>query len=52
MLGLELVRNRQAVEETARVIQLALGKELILLSCGTFVNVIRVLIPLIITDDQ
>ncbi len=56
MLGLELVRDRKtkepAKEEAARVTQLALEKGLILLSCGTFGNVIRTLIPLVISDDQ
>jgi len=56
MLGLELVRDRltkePAAQETARVVKLALDKGLILLSCGTFGNVIRVLMPLVITDDQ
>ncbi len=56
MLGLELVKDRQskepAVAETTRVIQLALEKGLILLSCGTFDNVIRVLMPLTIDDDH
>ena len=56
MVGLELVRDRQtkapAAEETLRVVRLALEKGLILLPCGTFGNVIRMLMPLVITAEQ
>jgi len=56
MIGLELVKNRgtkePAVEETARVVRLALEKGLILISCGTFGNVVRTLVPLVVSDEQ
>ena len=56
MLALELVRDREtrepAVEATTGVIKAALDRSLILLSCGTFGNVVRTLVPLVISDDQ
>jgi 4-aminobutyrate aminotransferase/(S)-3-amino-2-methylpropionate transaminase len=56
MLGLELVKDREtkepAPEETAKVLRLALERGLILLSCGTFGNVVRILAPLVISDQE
>jgi 4-aminobutyrate aminotransferase/(S)-3-amino-2-methylpropionate transaminase len=56
MIGLELVRDREtkepAVEETKKIIQRCFEKNLILLSCGSFGNVIRILMPFVITDEQ
>jgi 4-aminobutyrate aminotransferase-like enzyme len=38
-------------ELTSRLLKAALERGLILLSCGTFGNTVRVLVPLTITDD-
>jgi len=56
MLGLELVRDREtkepAAEEAKKLVQLCYDKGLIILSCGNFGNVIRTLMPFVITDEQ
>jgi 4-aminobutyrate aminotransferase / (S)-3-amino-2-methylpropionate transaminase / 5-aminovalerate transaminase len=56
MLALELVKDRKtkqpAPEETAVVVKYAFEKGLILLSCGSYSNVIRTMMPLVITDEQ
>ncbi len=56
MLALELVKDRKtkepATEEAKALVQFSYEKGLILLACGTFGNVIRVLAPFVITDDQ
>jgi 4-aminobutyrate aminotransferase / (S)-3-amino-2-methylpropionate transaminase / 5-aminovalerate transaminase len=56
MLAIELVRDRNsktpAPELTARVIEEALGRGLILLGAGVYGNCIRVLCPLTIPDDE
>ncbi len=56
MIGLELVRDRKtkepAAEETKKIINYAYEHGLIVLTCGRFNNVIRTLMPLVITDDQ
>jgi 4-aminobutyrate aminotransferase/(S)-3-amino-2-methylpropionate transaminase len=56
MLALELVKDRQtkqpAPEETAAVVKYAWEKGLLLLSCGSYSNVIRTMMPLVITDEQ
>ncbi|OGR28367.1 MAG: 4-aminobutyrate transaminase [Desulfobacterales bacterium RIFOXYA12_FULL_46_15] len=56
MLGLELVRDRKtkepAAEEAKKLTRFCYEKGLILLSCGNFGNVIRTLMPLVITDEQ
>ncbi len=56
MLGLELVKNREnkepAADEAKALVQFCHARGLILLSCGTFGNVIRTLMPLVITDEQ
>ncbi len=56
MLALELVKDREtkepAVEEAKALVKFCFDKGLILLSCGSFGNVIRTLMPLVITDEQ
>lgn len=56
MIGLELVRNREtkepATEEAKKLVQRCFEKGLILLACGNFGNVIRTLMPFVITDEQ
>ncbi len=56
MLALELVRDREkktpAAEETKRLVRLCYEKGLVLISCGHHGNVIRTLMPLVITDAQ
>jgi 4-aminobutyrate aminotransferase / (S)-3-amino-2-methylpropionate transaminase / 5-aminovalerate transaminase len=56
MLALELVRDRQtkepATDETKKLVKLCYDKGLVVLSCGNFGNVIRTLMPLVITDEQ
>ncbi|MCX5839580.1 MAG: 4-aminobutyrate--2-oxoglutarate transaminase [Deltaproteobacteria bacterium] len=56
MLALELVKNREtkepAADETKAIVKYCVDKGLILLSCGTYGNVIRNLMPLVITDEQ
>jgi 4-aminobutyrate aminotransferase/(S)-3-amino-2-methylpropionate transaminase len=56
MIGLELVKSRQskepATDETKKLIRLCYEKGLIILSCGVHHNVVRILVPLIVTDDQ
>jgi 4-aminobutyrate aminotransferase/(S)-3-amino-2-methylpropionate transaminase len=56
MIALELVKDRSTREpfpEGARAMeQFAFEHGLILLACGTHGNVIRVLMPLVITDQE
>ena len=56
MMGLELVRDREkkvpASDEAKTLVRLCYEKGLIVLSCGNFSNVIRTLMPLVITDEQ
>ena len=56
MLGIELVKDREtkepATDETKKLTQVCYDKGLIILSCGKYGNVIRTLMPLVITDDQ
>ncbi|CCK78299.1 MULTISPECIES: 4-aminobutyrate--2-oxoglutarate transaminase [Desulfobacula] len=56
MLALELVKDRQtrepAAAEAKKLTQLCYEKGLVLLSCGNFGNVIRTLMPFVITDEQ
>ena len=55
MLGLELVKgeNREpAADEAKQLTSYCLEKGLILLSCGCYGNIIRVLAPFVITDEQ
>ena len=56
MMGIELVKDRQtkepAADETKELANRCLEKGLIVLSCGNYSNVIRTLMPLVITDEQ
>ena len=56
MLALELVIDPEskepAVELTKQTTAGARDRGLILLSCGTYANVIRILVPLVIDDDD
>ena len=56
MIGIELVKDREtkepAKEETGQIIQECLAQGLIIIGAGIFGNVIRMLMPLVITDDQ
>jgi len=56
MLGLELVRDRvtkePATDEAKELVRRCFEKGLIVLSCGNFGNVIRTLMPFVITDEQ
>ena len=55
MLGLELVKgeNREpAADEAKQLTSFCLEKGLVLLSCGSYGNIIRILAPFVITDDQ
>jgi 4-aminobutyrate aminotransferase/(S)-3-amino-2-methylpropionate transaminase len=56
MVAIELVKNRKAdapdAELTKAVAQAAGRRGLILLSCGLYSNVIRILAPLTIPDTQ
>jgi len=56
MLALELVKDREtkepAADEAKALVKFCFEKGLIILSCGNFGNVIRALMPLVITDEQ
>jgi len=56
MQAIELVRDRAtkepAKDETARIVDLACRRGLLLIKAGTFDNVIRILVPLVVTDEQ
>jgi 4-aminobutyrate aminotransferase/(S)-3-amino-2-methylpropionate transaminase len=56
MLALELVKDREtkepAADEAKALAEKCHQKGLILLSCGNFGNVIRTLMPFVITDEQ
>ena len=56
MLAMELVRDRHskqpAADEAKKLVKLCFDKGLVLISCGNFGNVIRTLMPLVITDEQ
>jgi 4-aminobutyrate aminotransferase/(S)-3-amino-2-methylpropionate transaminase len=56
MLAMELVRDRErktpAVEETKELIRLCYDRGLVVISCGHFGNVIRTLMPFVITDEE
>jgi 4-aminobutyrate aminotransferase/(S)-3-amino-2-methylpropionate transaminase len=55
MMAMELVRDREtkepAAEEAKKLVQICFDKGLVLISCGNYGNVIRTLMPLVITDD-
>ena len=56
MLALELVKDRgskePATEETKALTRFCFDRGLIILVCGSYDNVIRTLMPLVITDEQ
>lgn len=56
MLGIELVRDRVTKEpankEAKELVKFCYDRGLVILSCGNFGNVIRTLMPLVITDEQ
>jgi len=56
MLALELVKDRvtkePAADQAKALVKFCYEKGLIILSCGNFSNVIRTLMPLVITDEQ
>jgi 4-aminobutyrate aminotransferase/(S)-3-amino-2-methylpropionate transaminase len=56
MLALELVTHREtkepAADLTKRTTEAARERGLILLSCGMHGNVVRILVPLVISDDD
>ncbi|MDD2850661.1 MAG: 4-aminobutyrate--2-oxoglutarate transaminase [Desulfuromonadaceae bacterium] len=56
MLALELVRDRESKEpasdEADKLVSLCYEKGLIVLACGNHHNVIRTLMPLVITDEE
>lgn len=56
MMAFELVKDRKnkvpAKEETKAVIEEAYKNGLILLSAGLYSNVIRILVPLVVTEEQ
>ena len=56
MIALELVKDRHtkspAPEETKALVKYCFDRGLIILSCGTYGNVLRFLMPLVITDEQ
>jgi 4-aminobutyrate aminotransferase/(S)-3-amino-2-methylpropionate transaminase len=54
MVAMEFVKDRETKEPlpVKDIVQYAVHKGLILLSAGVYNNVIRVLMPLVITDDQ
>ena len=56
MMAMELVCDREtkkpATEQAKRLVQTCFEKGLMILSCGNYGNVIRTLMPLVITDAQ
>jgi len=56
MIGMELVKNRQSKEpagdEAGELVKRCYERGLIIIRCGPYHNVIRILVPLVITDDQ
>lgn len=55
MLGLELVKGEKrepAANEAKKLAAFCLERGLIILVCGTYSNVVRVLVPFVITDEQ
>jgi 4-aminobutyrate aminotransferase / (S)-3-amino-2-methylpropionate transaminase / 5-aminovalerate transaminase len=56
MLAMELVRDRETKEpattEAKALVKYCYEKGLVILSCGNFGNVIRTLMPLVISDEQ
>jgi len=56
MIAMELVQDRQskapATEETKALVNYCFDKGLIILACGSHGNILRFLMPLVITDEQ
>ncbi|HZV59303.1 MAG TPA: aminotransferase class III-fold pyridoxal phosphate-dependent enzyme, partial [Candidatus Eremiobacteraceae bacterium] len=56
MCALELVRNRESREpadaETKEIGRYCYEHGLITISAGTYNNILRILVPLVITDEQ
>jgi len=56
MIAMELVTDRNtknpAAEKTKQLVKFCFDRNLIILACGTYGNVIRFLMPLVITDEQ
>jgi 4-aminobutyrate aminotransferase/(S)-3-amino-2-methylpropionate transaminase len=55
MLGLEFVKgesNEPAADEAKQLAAYCLGQGLLILVCGTYGNVVRILAPFVITDEQ
>jgi 4-aminobutyrate aminotransferase/(S)-3-amino-2-methylpropionate transaminase len=56
MLAIELVAERSTAEPAPKlaseVVQAALARGLMLITCGTYGNCIRVLVPLVVTDAE
>ena len=55
MLGLSLVKGdsgEPAADEAKKLAAFCLDRGLIILTCGTYSNVVRVLVPFVITDEQ
>ena len=55
MLGLELVKgeNKQpAADEAKQLVNFCYEKGLVILACGSYGNIIRILAPFVITDEQ
>lgn len=56
MIAMELVTDRQektpAADETKALVKYCLERGLLILACGTYGNVIRFLMPLVITNEQ
>ncbi len=56
MIAMELVSDRKAktpaAEKAKQLVQFCMDRNLIILACGTYGNVIRLLMPLVITEDQ
>lgn len=56
MIAMELVQDRQtkapAAAETKALVQYCFDRGLLILACGTYGNIIRFLMPLVITDEQ
>ena len=55
MLGLELVKGphkRPAADEAKQLAAYCLENGLVILTCGSYGNIVRILAPLVITDEQ
>ncbi|MFT5729222.1 MAG: 4-aminobutyrate aminotransferase/(S)-3-amino-2-methylpropionate transaminase [Desulforhopalus sp.] len=56
MIAMEFVSDREkktpAPEKAKQLVDFCLERNLIILACGTYGNVIRLLMPLVITDEQ